>query len=228
MQPAHEHASVALTPADPIYQELRRRIIEGFYAPGVRLVEERLAADLKVSRTPVRQALARAAAEGLVLLYPHRGAVVRTFSADDLVNAYELRAVLEGLAAYRAATRLRPAQLATLEAAQQALEAALDMAFESREDEVHYLVAHNAVFHNTIIEAGGNSRIADLLPTVVDVPLQFRSFYWYTPAERRVSNFFHRGILGALRAGDADRARSVMHEHILYGRDALLENLDKG
>jgi DNA-binding GntR family transcriptional regulator len=214
-------------PSDPIYQRLRRLIVEGHYAPGARLVEERLAEEMKVSRTPVRQALARVAAEGLVRIYPNRGAVVRSFGVDDLVHAYELRALLEGHAAFRAASRISAAQLDTLEQAQRALEAALERSFDSREDEIHYLVEHNQIFHATIVAASGNDRIADLLPTVVDVPLQYRSFYWYTPDERRVSNFFHRSILVALRAGDADRARAVMHEHVLYGRDALLSSIDK-
>lgn len=214
-------------PSDPVYQQLRRLIVEGHYAPGARLIEERLAQELKVSRTPVRQALARVAAEGLVRIYPNRGAVVRAFSADDLLHAYDLRALLEGHAAFRAAARVGATHLATLEQAQLALEAALERTFASREDEIHYLVEHNQVFHATIVAASGNGRIADLLPTVVDVPLQYRSFYWYTPDERRVSNFFHRSILAALRTHDADRARSVMHEHILYGRDALLKSIDQ-
>lgn len=204
---------------DPIYRELRRLIIEGRYRPGVRLIEERLAQDLGVSRTPVRQALARAAAEGLVRIYPNRGAVVRVFTRDDLVQTYDLRAVLEGYAAHQAAQRMTPAQLVTLETEHATLEAAMSRQFASREEEVHFLVEHNQVFHNTIIAAGGNQRLADMLPLVVDVPLQFRSFYWYSHDERQISNFFHGSILTALRLREGDRARALMQEHIYSGRD---------
>lgn len=215
------------TATDPVYRELRRLIIEGQYAPGTRLVEDRLARDLGVSRTPVRQALARVASEGLVRIFPNRGAVVRTFTHADLLDTYELRAIMEGHAAYRAARRIDAEQLAAITRAAAALEAALGQQFASREAEVHYLVEQNQIFHSTIIVAAGNRRLADLLPVVVDVPLQFRSFYWYSRDERAVSNFFHQGILRALRDSDADRARSLMQEHIYRGRDVLLESLGR-
>jgi DNA-binding GntR family transcriptional regulator len=215
-----------MTVVDPVYSELRRLIIEGRYEPGMRLVEERLAQDLGVSRTPIRQALARVAAEGLVVLYPNRGAVVRAFTRDDLLETYDLRAAIEGYAAYRAAGRVTDAQLVLLEQAAQALEVSLERTFPSREEEIHYLVAQNELFHTTVIAASGNGRLQTLLPTIVDVPLQFRSFAYYTPDERRISNFFHRSILRALHDGDGDRARSVMQEHIYRGRDVLLESLE--
>jgi DNA-binding GntR family transcriptional regulator len=208
-----------------VYAQLRRLIIEGRYPAGARLVEERLASELGVSRTPVRQALARAAAEGLVELFPHRGAVVRSFSAADLLEIYDLRAALESLAAGRAAAHITQQQLATLEQAALALEQAISRSFASREEEIHYLVQQNALFHDTIIVACGNRRLSRTLATVVDVPLQFRSFNWYSAEHRRISNFFHRGILHALRRADAERARALMQEHIYHGRDALLQSL---
>ncbi|NJK79866.1 MAG: GntR family transcriptional regulator [Chloroflexaceae bacterium] len=213
------------TTADPIYEKLRRLLIAGRYAPGEHLVEERLAHDLGVSRTPVRQALARAAAEGLVRIYPNRGAVVRTFTPEDLIDAYDLRAVLEGYAAYQAVFRITPEQLAGMEQHAAALEASLEQTFASTEEEILFLVEQNQHFHTIIITASGNQRLAEMLMLVVNVPLQYRSFNWYTSDERRVSNFFHRSILQALRARHPDRARATMQEHIYRGRDALLKSL---
>ncbi|MCS6840041.1 MAG: GntR family transcriptional regulator [Roseiflexus sp.] len=212
------------SPADQVYQRLRRLLIEGYYPPGSRLVEERLAQDLGVSRTPVRQALVRAAAEGLVHLFPNRGAVARSFTIEDLMEIYDLRALLEGHAAYLAAQRITAEQIARMEAAATALEESLTRTFERREDEVHFLVEQNAIFHGTIAAASGNQRLVTMINQIVAVPLQFRSFYWYRADERRISNFFHRSILHALRLGDGDRARAVMREHILYGRDVLLQS----
>lgn len=211
---------------DWVYRELRRLIIQGNYAPGKRLVEERLAQELGVSRTPVREALARAAAEGLIRIYPNRGAVVRTFTRDDLTQIFDLRAVLEGYAAYQAALRISPDQLDLLKQEAAALEASLEQTFVSREAEVQFLVDHNATFHQIIITTSGNERLADLLRMVVNVPLQFRSFYWYTLEERHISNFFHRTILHALQTQEADRARAIMQEHIYFGRDFLLDSLE--
>lgn len=215
------------TGSDPVYQQLRRQIIEGHYPPGTRLVEDRLARDLGVSRTPVRAALARAAAEGLVRIFPNRGAVVRTFSRSDLIHAYDLRAVLEGYAAAHAAHLISPEQLAALEQSAQALEESLSRRFSSREEEIHYLVEQNQRFHQTIVEASQNTRLPHVLQSIVDIPMQYRSFYWYTREERATSNFFHRSILHALRERDADRARSMMQEHVYRGRDVLLSSLSE-
>jgi DNA-binding GntR family transcriptional regulator len=211
--------------SDPVYQRLRRLIIEGHYQPGTRLIENRLARDLGVSRTPVRAALSRAASDGLVRIFPNRGAVVRTFSHDDLISAYELRAVMEGYAAARATARISQDQLDALEQAALALEESLSREFASREEEVHFLVEQNQCFHTIIVHASGNERLAALLPAIVDVPMQYRSFYWYSREERGISNFFHRSILRALRDHDADRARAMMQEHVYRGRDVLLESL---
>lgn len=157
-------------------------------------------------------------------IFPNRGAVARSFTVDDLIEMYDLRALLEGHAAYLAARRITAEQLARMEMAATALEQSLTLTFERRQDEVHFLVEHNAVFHQTIAEAAGNQRLITMLNQIVAVPLQFRSFYWYQPDQRQISNFFHRSILNALRLGDGDRARAMMREHIFYGRDVLLQS----
>jgi DNA-binding GntR family transcriptional regulator len=211
--------------SDPTYTQLRRLIIEGHFPPGMRLIEERLASELGVSRTPVRQALARVAADGLVQIFPNRGAVVRTFTSDDLNDSFALRAELEGYAAQQAARNLSITDLAELEHAMQALEASLQQPFANRTAEVHFLVEQNQRFHGTIVAASGNRRLGTVLPQVIDIPFQFRSFYWYSPEERQISNFFHRTIFNALHHRDGSRARAMMIEHILRGRDFLLTSL---
>lgn len=218
-------AQISEPAPDSTYDILRRLLIEGRFAPGEHLVEERLATELGVSRTPVRQALARAAAEGLVRIYPHRGAVVREFTPQDLMHAYDLRAVLEGHAAYHAAQHITAAQIEALEGYAAALEAAATMHFATPQAEIHYLVENNQHFHDIIVAASGNTRMPELLAQVVNVPMQFRSFNWYSAEERTISNFFHRSILHALREEHPDRARAMMQEHIYRGRDALLKSL---
>jgi DNA-binding GntR family transcriptional regulator len=200
----------------------------GAYAPGERLVESRLAEELETSRTPIREALRRLQAEALVEVYPNRGAVVRAFPPEYLEETYGLRAVLEGHAAHEAALRIEASQLALLEDQCQVLESALERSFRSRQDEVEFLVHHNTVFHNTIIEASGNARLRTLVGQVLDVPLHYRSFSWYTPQERQLSNFFHRRVVDALRARDAERAGYLMREHVYVGRDSLLKHMEAG
>jgi DNA-binding GntR family transcriptional regulator len=101
--------------ADRAYSALRAGILTGRHGFGERLGEIEIAAELGLSRTPVREALRRLGSEGLVEVLPNRGARVRTWTAQDLEESYELRAVLEGLAARRAAARVEPAVLAEMD-----------------------------------------------------------------------------------------------------------------
>ena len=207
------------------YRVVRQRIIEGVYGAGERLIEERLAQELGVSRTPIRQALSALAAEGLIQLVPNRGAVVRTFSLQELRETFDLRALLEGYAAFHAALHIDAEQLATLRAMTQEMEVAIERKSDDRRAEVRSLVDRNRVFHDTIVRASGNHTLPQLLRQVTDVPLMFRSFYWYSPEERRRSVFLHWRIVDALAARDPERARMLMQEHVYEGRDFLLQSL---
>lgn len=207
-----------------IYAALRQQIIQGGYQAGERLVEERLADALGVSRTPVREALAALASEGLVQLFPNRGAVVRSFAPDEIRESYDLRAVLEGYAAFQAALRITADQVAALGTITDEMESVPHDLGDGRA-ELYWLVDRNQLFHRAIVEASGNRLLLTVFRQMIDLPLMFRSFYWYSDAERTQQIFFHRRIIDALAARDADRARALMSEHILEGRDAVLRNV---
>jgi DNA-binding GntR family transcriptional regulator len=203
---------------------LRALILTGEYGPEERLVEEQLAERLGVSRTPIRQALTMLEAEGLVELAPNRGATVRSFSVADVWDIYDLRAVLEGHAARRAAGRIGGEELGRLRELAAEMEG-LGGRFEDHEEEIRALVALNQEFHGTIVEASRNGRLQRLINRTVEIPLMFKAFYWYTPHERVISNHYHRQILHALEEGDADRAEIVMREHVYEGRDFVIKAL---
>jgi DNA-binding GntR family transcriptional regulator len=205
-------------------ERLRALILTGEYGPEERLVEEQLAERLGVSRTPIRQALTMLEAEGLVELAPNRGATVRSFSVADVWDIYDLRAVLEGHAARRAAGRIGGEELGRLRELAAEMEG-LGGRFEDHEEEIRALVALNQEFHGTIVEASRNGRLQRLINRTVEIPLMFKAFYWYTPHERVISNHYHRQILHALEEGDADRAEIVMREHVYEGRDFVIKAL---
>jgi DNA-binding GntR family transcriptional regulator len=207
-----------------IYASLRQQIIQGSYQAGERLVEERLADALGVSRTPVREALAALASEGLVQMFPNRGAVVRSFAPDEIKESYDLRAVLEGYAAFQAALRITQDHVATLGAITDEM-ASLPHDLADERAELYWLVERNQLFHRAIVEASSNRLLLTVFRQLIDLPLMFRSFYWYSAAERTQQIFFHRRIIDALAAHDADRARALMTEHILEGRDAVLRHV---
>jgi DNA-binding GntR family transcriptional regulator len=205
-----------------ILERLRDLILTGEYGPDERLVEEQLAERLGVSRTPVRQALTMLEAEGLVEIAPHRGATVCSFSIEDVWDIYDLRAVMEGHAARRAAGRIEGGELSRLRELTGEMEGLLTGRFDDHEEEIRTLVGLNQEFHGIIVEASRNRRLQRLINRTVEIPLMFKAFFWYTPHERVISNHYHRQILEALEKGDADRAEIIMREHVYEGRDFVI------
>ncbi len=109
-----------------IYDILTEQIVSGVLAPGTRITEEQFAAELGVSRTPVREAMRRLAQDELVELLPRRGIRVKQLSRNDAIEIYEIRSELEALAARRAATKMTAQDIKALEA--QAVKAKADLA----------------------------------------------------------------------------------------------------
>ena len=214
----HEREPFVRNSSDVAAEVIREAIVDGRLAPGARLKEEGLARELGISRTPVREALLLLQTEGLVDAAPNRGATVRVHDADELEDLYQLRALLEGYAARRAATRVS-------EEVVQQLWASCDR-FDARTDgDIRGLVKENHFFHDTILEAAGSVRVAEMVRKVIVLPLVYRSYIWYSPQQRRISGHYHRQITKALGAGDAERAELVMKEHVFEARDVLVAHL---
>lgn len=197
---------------------IREAIVNGRLVPGERLKEEELARELGISRTPVREALLVLQAEGLVDATPNRGAAVRAHDAVDLDDLYQLRALLEGYAARRAASRITLEQVASLWASCDRFDTISD-------EDVRELVKENLLFHNTILEAAASARAASMVRKVIELPLVYKSYIWYSPDQKRISAHYHRQITKALEAGDAERAELVMKEHVFEGRDILVQHV---
>jgi DNA-binding GntR family transcriptional regulator len=205
---------------DAAYEELRRLILTGEAEPGSRLGEAELAETLGLSRTPVREALQRLDAEGLVEVLPHRGARVVRWSTRDLEEIFELRALLEPYAAARAArVGLADDELAVLDGLCDAMEHA------AAEDDLPGLAELNSRFHAAVLAASGNGRLPALLTSVVHAPLVIGTFRRYDDESLRRSMNHHRELVAALRAGDPDWAGSVMRSHIRAAAGYLIAHL---
>ena len=196
---------------------IRHAIIDGRLPPGRRLKEEELARELGISRTPVREALLMLHAEGLVEVAPNRGAAVRSHSVEDLDDLYQLRAVLEGYSTRRAAARLSDDDVAAL---RESCERFTGLVADGAE--MAALVRENLEFHQTILEGAGSARLTAMVRQVIELPLVYRSYVWYSPEQQRISAHYHAQITRALEARDGERAELVMKEHIFEARDLLL------
>lgn len=207
---------------DKAYLTIRDGIISGIYGPGTHLTAQGLAEASGLSRTPVREAMRRLHAEGLITFIPHRGAFVAHLDERDIQKIYDLRVVLEGYAAETAAQEATPAQIDELEALAVEMAEAVEEASPSVVEEVARI---NNTFHKLIISAAANPRLESALASIVEVPLVLRTFRRYRLDEMRRSTSQHLELVSALRARDGAWARSVMTSHILSGRNALLRTL---
>jgi DNA-binding GntR family transcriptional regulator len=201
---------------------LRKAILQGRLSPQRHLREEALAAELGLSRTPVRAALKRLEAEGLVESAPNKGTFVRSFSAINISEMYEIRAVLEGLACRRAAERITEAHLSRLRASCDRFE---ELAAGAQGD-VPALLDENLNFHRVIADAAGQERLQTMISGLFDVPLQYVSLYWRSRRHKAASEVEHRAITKALEDRDADAAESGMRSHVLAARAFLIEALE--
>jgi len=203
---------------DSAYATLRQMILRGEAVAGSRLGEADLADTLGLSRTPVREALQRLEADGLVELLPHRGARVARWTPVDLAEIFELRGRLEPYGAARAARRGVPG--AVLDELARLCEE-MERAASDRE---HQAIAElNAAFHEEILRASGNSRLPAMVKTVVHVPIVIGTFRRYDTGALARSMGHHRELVAALRAGDPDWAEAVMTSHIRAAAGFLME-----
>ena len=208
------------------YAALRTAIIEGEFRPGERIIEQRLAANLGLSRTPVREAVRMLAADGLVIATRHRGAIVRPLERADVLDLYELRARLESYAAELASSRAQEADLAEIDAGIRDFAAAMGRGDLDVLDKTRLYSQANRRVHTAITEASGHARLGHILASTIDAPLVFKAFREFSQAELERSNNFHEMIRDRIAEGEPARASALMYEHIMEGRDRVLANLD--
>jgi DNA-binding GntR family transcriptional regulator len=208
----------SLRAVDKAYQAVRSGIIAGRYLAGARLTEQEIATTVGVSRTPVREALRRLDAEGLVEFTPNLGAVVTTWTEVDSDEIFDLRAMLESYGVRRATIRASDAQIAELRRLAELQQR------ESVERKAGYLERIgdlNSRFHRGMQEAAASPRLARALAGLIEASLMMRTFQKYTPEDLQRSAHHHLEIVRALEARDAEWAASVMFSHVHAARGAM-------
>lgn len=209
----------AVTSAERALARLRELILDGDLRPGTRLGEVELADRLGVSRTPVREALTRLAAEGLVEVAPNRGARVATWTVAELEGVFDLRASLEpqltGFAVARATAE-------DVEALSELAQQMLAVGTPGRDQDLDALVPLNRAFHDRLVAVAGHPALATALAAAIHPPIVLRNFHTYDEASLRRSLAHHAEIVAAVRAGDAAWAHAVMTAHISNARAVMV------
>jgi DNA-binding GntR family transcriptional regulator len=208
----HEHVS----------NRLRTMLVEGHIQPGAKLNERELCEQLRVSRTPLREAIKLLASQGLVDLLPNRGAVAVKLSEADVINTFEVLADLEGLSGDLAAQRITDAELAEIRAMHYEM-----MAFHARQDLSNYYRI-NALIHAAITAATKNPV---LITTYNAINARVQSLRYRTNQDaakwkRAVKE--HEHMVDALSARDAPALRAILVEHIHNKRNTVIDLLRAG
>lgn len=195
-------------------ERLAEEIISGRLLPGTRLEEQALADRFKTSRTPVREALRRLAATGLVEMRPRRGVVVSTVTRERLFQMFETMAELEGACARLAASRMSDPERAALETLQ--AEGARIM----HNGNADAYDPHNRAFHAAIYHGSANAVLEETTHAVRARLAPFRSAQFQIPGRVAKSNAEHEAVVAAILAGDGERAYHAMRDHMLTVSDA--------
>jgi len=216
------------TLAQNVTDTLRDWILHGEVRPGERLEEVPLAERLGVSRTPVRAALGTLSTEGLIDHQPKRGYLVRTFDMEEIVAAYEVRAVLEGLACRNAAARgLTEEQKQRLKASLADGDRILASGVLRPEDHEPYQQT-NVTIHETLLTASGNPWVTRFADQAQHIPFASdRIVLWDDHAIILRSHGDHHRIIEAVIARDCLRAEQLMREHVYYAGIILRRNFEK-
>lgn len=198
---------------------LRAEILSGRLPAGTRLGEADLAALLAVSRTPVREALSRLAAEGLVDLVPNRGARVASWSTGELREIFDLRLALEPTIVGLAVPNLTAELIDELDGVARRMKR---LGGPGRDQDLDGIVALNGSFHDGFVRAADNAAFAASLRTVTHAAVVRRNFGDYDRASLARSLNHHLEMVAAARAGDAQWAVAVMRAHLHNARAAML------
>jgi DNA-binding GntR family transcriptional regulator len=203
-----------------LYDRLLEEVLQGNLKPGELLVESTLGVKYGVSRTPVREALRMLEQDG-VLERVNRGIRVRQTSADEVLELYDVRAILEGIAARDAAERRTETDLAALDRMFRTMENASDASAAER-------AIINRSFHRAIWRSAKNRTLSDLLERLGVHLRRYPATTYERPGRWETAIEEHRAILEAIRSKDAAAARSLSEEHMSAARNARLEMIRNG
>lgn len=204
--------------AEQVYLKIKDHIIKGVFAPGQKLTEAKLVQMLNASRTPIREALRRLEMEGLVVSRPSHGVEVTNFTREAMNALFDCNAVLESLAARRAAEMIDDESIILLE---ECLYLAKTYFEKEQLDKV---TEKNTLFHDTIVNSSNNPTLIQLMLQIRSQVLAYRSFI---SAYKFRATFMeeHWGIFQAIKNRNPDEAGELMRRHILLDCEAVASQL---
>ncbi len=204
---------------DYVFDRLKEAIINGEMAPGSRIIENRLANSLGISRTPVREAIHKLDRAGFLKRLSRGGFTVVSLTRDDIEEAFGIRSILESYAARLATIKHKEEDLKPLEDLSKEYQSCLD---KGQIDELYRI---NTKFHDMLSALSGSPKLIKMIVDLKDQIYRFRMMMLSEDGLIRVTDKDHQKILKALKMRDPDRVESLVKEHILKGQKLVLEQL---
>lgn len=206
---------------DKVFEQLRQAILEGNLRPGYRLVERKLAEQLGVSRTPVREAIRMLELEGLVSHLPRIGCVVAQVTDLEVLEIYRIRAVLEGLAARMAAEKIKPEELQHLTELLSYIE---ELTSQPNVD-LDQLSKIHQEFNDVIYKAAHSPRLYGMIISLVDYIKRYTRVGYCHPGRITEATIEHHQLVEAIKLRDGGLAERVAREHIDNSRRAYFSEI---
>lgn len=206
---------------DVVFKTLREAILKGDLAPGERLMEIKLANQLGVSRTPIREAIRKLELEGLVVMVPRKGAEVAKITEKDLRDVLEVRASLEELAISLACERITDEKIAELKDALEQFRIVI------KGKDVTKIAQMDVAFHDVIFEATQNARLVQMVNNLREQMYRYRLEYLKDFSTHSRLDEEHVKIFEAVSARDIERATALIREHIYNQEVTVVKNIQE-
>jgi len=191
-----------------VYRILKKEIIKGSFKPGTKLSEGKIAEQMGISRTPVREALRQLAAAGFVKMNLNQAIIVNDISIKGLREVLQIRGVLEGLAARLAVPLITEEKIKVLETCNENMKKLIG------QNNIIAFGKESNKFHSVILEVCGNNRLVQIRENLADQIYKYRNISLHIPGRLESALIEHREITEALKQGDADKADELSKTHI--------------
>ncbi len=207
---------------EEVYESLKKSILHGKLKPGQHLIEEQLANQVGISRTPVREAFHKLEKDELVTRLPKGGFAVRQFTREDVEEIFGIRSALESYAAYLSTLHMAPDKISILEKKLEESEEALG---KGAEEEVVQLQTE---FHDLLYKFCKSKKLIEMINTFRDYFYRYRSALLHIENAVSTSNQDHRRMLEAMKKKNPRLAERLVRRHLARGMELILKEIDEG
>jgi DNA-binding GntR family transcriptional regulator len=207
---------------EEVYDSLKKSILHGKLKAGQRLIEENLAHQIGISRTPVREAFHKLERDDLVTRLPKGGFAVREFTKEDVEEIFGIRSALESYAAYLATLHIPPDRISILEKKIEESERALENGDDEKVVQLH------TEFHDLLYKSCKSKKLTEMINNFRDYFYRYRSALLHTKEGFTYSLEGHRQMLEAMRNKNARLVERLVRKHLERGKEIILREIDEG